>query len=63
MLEIDLKASREKRGAWWLIGKFGALRPEGRGFEIHSSRPRRDLGQVLHWQLPVTLRRVNSDTV
>src|SRR6218665_3729543 len=25
-------------GAWWLSGKFSALRPEGRRFETHSSR-------------------------
>ena len=25
------------RGAWWLSGKFGALHPEGRRFESHSS--------------------------
>jgi len=25
-------------GAWWLMGKFGALRAEGRKFESHSSR-------------------------
>src|SRR6218665_2694067 len=48
------------------VGRGGALvesmpfRPEGRGFESSSSR---DIGQVLHLQLPVSLRRVNSDTV
>ena len=25
-------------GAWWLSGRFGALGPEGRRFESHSSR-------------------------
>ena len=25
-------------GLWWLCGRFGAMRPEGRGFESHSSR-------------------------
>ena len=25
-------------GAWWLSGRFGALSPEGRRFETHSSR-------------------------
>src|SRR6218665_414305 len=24
-------------GAWWLSGRFGALRPEGGKFEFHSS--------------------------
>ena len=38
-------------------GKFGVFCPEGRRFESHYSR------QVLHSQLPVALRRVNSDTV
>ena len=36
---------------------------EGRGFESHYSRHASDLGQVFHLQLPVALRRVNSDTV
>ena len=27
-----------KRGTWWLSGKFGALRPEGRRFKSHSTR-------------------------
>ncbi len=43
--------------AWWLIGRFVAFRPKGRGFESRSSRQDRDLGQVLHSQLPVALRR------
>jgi len=47
-------------GAWVLSGKFGALRPEARKFESHL---RKDLGQVLHLQLPVVLWRVNSNTV
>ena len=25
-------------GAWWLSGKFGALRPEGRRFKSHCGR-------------------------
>jgi len=51
-------------GAWRRIGRVDAFRPEGRGFESRSSRQvGRDLGQVLHLQLPVSLRRVNSDTV
>ena len=44
---------------WWLSGKFRAFCPQGRRFDYHS----RDLGQVFHSQLPVALRRVNSDTV
>ena len=31
--------------AWWLSGKFGALRPEGRNFESHSSRHVGTLGK------------------
>ena len=42
-------------GAWWLSGRFGALRPKGRRFESHSSR-RVEI-------LPVAHRRVNSGTV
>src|SRR6218665_959441 len=30
---------------WWLSGKFGALRPDGRRFESHSSRYVRTLGK------------------
>ena len=37
--------------------------PEGRRLEFHSCRHARDLGQVLHLQLPVAIRRVNSDTM
>jgi len=51
------------RGAWWHIGWVDAFGPEGRGFESHSSRHARDLGQVFHLQLPVALRLVNFDTV
>jgi len=39
--------------AWWLLGNFGALRPEDRRFEF----------QVLHSRLPIAFRRLNSDTV
>jgi len=39
-------------GAWWLIGRFVAFRLKGCGLWP----PRRDLGQVLHSQLPVALR-------
>jgi len=48
------------------VGRGGilvAFGPEGRGFEFRCSRHARDLGQVLHLQLPVALRRINSDTV
>ena len=35
-------------GAWWLINRFDAFHPKGRGFESHSSRHiGGDLGQVL----------------
>ena len=46
--------------AHWLSRCLG---PEGRGFESHSSRHTWDLGLVFHLQLPVALRRVNSDAV
>ena|SRR6218665_101502 len=39
------------------------LSPRGSRVRIPLKPPRRDLGQVLHLQLPVALRRVNSDTV
>ena len=32
-----IQLTRVGGGAWWLTGKFGALRPEGRGFESHFS--------------------------
>src|SRR6218665_903870 len=48
--------------AWWRIGRDDAFRPVGGGFEFCSSRLYMDLGQVLHLQLPVALRRVNFDT-
>ena len=51
------------RGVWWHIGCVDAFEPEGRGFESRSSRHARDLWQVLHLQLPVALRHVNSDRV
>jgi len=60
LLYLIILLSNGVCGAWWLIGEFGAL-PR---FDSHSSRHvDRDLGQVLHSQLPVALRRVNSDSV
>src|SRR6218665_951264 len=50
-----LNSMRCLRGSQW--------RTKGRGFEFRSSRHARDLGQVLHLQLPVAHRRINSDTV
>ena len=47
-------------GAWWRIFRDDAIPPEGRGFESRSSRQVR---QVLHLQVPVALRRVQSNTV
>ena len=32
-------------GAWWLIGRFVAFHPKGRGFESHSSRHVGTLGK------------------
>ena len=32
-------------GAWWLSGRFGALRPDGRRFESHSSHHVGTLGK------------------
>jgi len=49
-------------GAWWLIGIDDALQPEGRGCEYRSVCHVGTLGKVLHFQLPVAPRRVNSDT-
>ena len=56
------KAAYTMSFQWWLSGRFGALLLEGHGFDFHQL-PRRDLGQVLHSQLHVALRCVNSDTV
>jgi len=39
------------------------LASEGSQVRIPLHPPRGDLGQVLHSQLPVALRRVNSDSV
>src|SRR6218665_2197963 len=44
------------KGAWWLICRFVVFRTKGRMFESRYP-PHRDLGQVLHSQLPVALRR------
>ena len=57
-LKIDYNAIQCE--ACWRIGRVDAFRPEGHGFEYRSSR---HVGQVLHLQLPVALRRVNSDTL
>ena len=43
--------------AWWLIGRFDAFHPNGRGFESRSSRHVWTLSKIL--QLPVALRRVS----
>ena len=60
-LHVDIH--KKQCGTRRLSGKFSTLRPEGGRFESHSSHYVRDLGQVLHSQLPVGLWRVNSDTV
>ena len=54
-----------KGGAWWLSGKFGAFRPEGRRLESHYSHHVGTLGKSFtsNSQLTVALWRVNSDTV
>ena len=44
MLSLLISHSRNG-GVWWLRGKFGALRPEGRRFESHSSRHVETLGK------------------
>ena len=49
--------STTKIGAWWLIGRFVAFRPKGRGFESGSSRRVGTFGKSLYSQLPVALRR------
>src|SRR6218665_3150919 len=47
-------------GAWWLIGRFVAFRPKGRGFESRSSRHVGTLGKSLTrsclWRFGVKLR-------
>src|SRR6218665_3488480 len=40
-------------GTWWRLGSVDIFQPEGRGFDSRSSRPCKDLGQVLYLQLPV----------
>ena len=43
-------------GRGWRIGRVDTFRPKGHGFDSLST-PRWHLGQVLHSQLPVVLRR------
>ena len=35
---MELEEALYKRGAWWLIGRFVAFLPKGRGFESRASR-------------------------
>src|SRR6218665_1925622 len=44
-LSNSVSQSLTHAGARWLSGKFGALRPESRRFESHSSRHLRTLGK------------------
>ena len=48
------------RGAWWLIGRFEAFRPKGRGFEYRCSRHVGSLGKSFTrsclWLFGVKLR-------
>src|SRR6218665_1823858 len=50
----------KERGAWWLIGRFVAFRPKGRGFESRSSRHTGTLGKSFTrsclWRFGVKLR-------
>ena len=47
-------------GEWWLIGRFDAFRPNGRGFESRSSRQVGMLGKSFTysclWRFGVKLR-------
>ena len=47
-------------GALWLVGRFGAFRPKGRGFESRSSRHEGTLGKSFTcsclWRIGVKLR-------
>jgi len=43
-------------GAWWLSGRFGALHPEGRRFQSHSSHHVGTLGMFFTRSLPLALR-------
>ena len=49
-----------KCGAWWLIGRIDAFRPEGRGFKSHSRRHAATLGKSFTrsclWGLGLKLR-------
>ena len=45
-------------GAWWLSGKFGALRPVGCMFESHSSRCVATLDKLLTLNCPVDIMGV-----
>ena len=48
-------------GSWWLIGRFDAVRPKGRGFESRSGRHVGTLGKSRTrsclWRFGVKLRR------
>src|SRR6218665_472811 len=48
---------------WWLSGRVRCLPSRGSKVRIPLVPPRRDVGKVLHLQLPIALRRVNSNTV
>ena len=64
--EISDTGIRPIYGAWSLNIRLGAFRPKRRKLKSHSSHHvhvARDLGQVLHLQLPTAFQRVNSDTV
>ena len=43
-----LDQETRRSGAWWLSGRFGALRPEGRKFETNSSRNVGTLGKYFN---------------
>src|SRR6218665_39328 len=55
-MRSDFKSHDIYCEARWFIGGFNVFRPKCCGFESCSDRPRRDIGQVLHSQLPVALR-------
>src|SRR6218665_3890670 len=57
---IGFKCMHGSIGAWWIIGRFVAFCPNGRGFEFRSSRHVGTLGKFFTrscmWRFGVKLR-------
>src|SRR6218665_2657384 len=47
---IKVISKMDEVGAWWLIGRFGAFRPKGRGFQSRSRRHGGTLNKVPTWR-------------